>query len=125
MRAPNGARGAGGRRLLWNFQSSPSLVTANSMANSRPVNEEQVEWVTHREAAKLMHVNERNLRGRGRDGSFLHYPEIARWQPGGRNTRVLVNKQDVLRWVERSQAASRDLLPREPQFEPGLTYASA
>jgi len=84
-----------------------------------------IEWIGHREAAAIMRVNERNLRQRGPDGLFLFYPDIARWQPGGPRTRLFVSKADVVRWIERSQAEARDLLPRETQIEMGAYYASA
>jgi hypothetical protein len=66
-------------------------------------NTQQEEWLDYRDAAKLMHRPQDYFRIRLDDGSYKYWPEIERWQPGGRGTRLYVRHADVEVWIERSR----------------------
>jgi hypothetical protein len=66
-------------------------------------NVEQPEWLDYREAAKLMHRPQDYFRIRRADGSYKHWPEIERWQPGGRGTRLYARREHVEAWIEASR----------------------
>lgn len=68
-----------------------------------PENAEQPEWFYYRDAAELMHRPAAYLRARGADGQYKYWPEIERWQPGGRGTRLYVRREHVEQWIERSR----------------------
>jgi len=62
-----------------------------------------MEWLDYKEAAALMHRPARYLRQRDAAGGFLFFPDIERWQPGGPRTQVLVRREHVEAWIERSR----------------------
>ena len=64
---------------------------------------QQEEWLDYRDAAELMHRPAVYLRARAADGAYKYWPEIERWQPGGRGTRLYVRREHVEAWVERSR----------------------
>jgi len=78
------------------------------------------EWIDYKEAAKLMHRPENYFRMRNADGTYKHFPSIERWQPGGKGTKMLVNKGHVDAWIE----ASRTPAPVKKEFK-GIGYESA
>ncbi len=90
---------------------------------AQPQNLAQEEWIDYREAAKLMRRPAPYLRAREKDGSFKYWPEIRRWQPGGRGTRLLVLRADVDAWIERSLATLTPA-PIKGEWE-GIGYESA
>ncbi|HKQ74622.1 MAG TPA: hypothetical protein VJ810_13100 [Blastocatellia bacterium] len=66
-------------------------------------NSNQEEWIDYKVAAKLMHRPPAYFRVRNADGSYKYWPEIERWQPGGRRTRLFVRREHVETWIERSR----------------------
>lgn len=65
------------------------------------------DWITIKEAARLMKTNEKKLAQRAADGSWLHYPDLSRIQPGGPNTKIWFFRSEVLAWIEKVEAAAR------------------
>lgn len=62
------------------------------------------EWIDYKAAAELMRRPAAYLRERNADGvTFKYFPEIERWQPGGRRTKLFVRHEHVKRWIERSR----------------------
>lgn len=80
------------------------------------------EWLDYREAAELMHRPPAYLRERNADGSYKYWPEIERWQPGGRRTRLYVRREHIEAWIEASRTPAPSPIKR--QFS-GLTYEGA
>jgi hypothetical protein len=66
-------------------------------------NSQQDEWLDYRDAAAMMHRPQDYFRIRCADGSYKHWPEIERWQPGGRGTRLYVRREHVEAWIARSR----------------------
>ena len=93
----------------------PCLSQPMTQTNAQP------EWMDYRDAAKLMHCPASSLVRRWADGSFRYHPEIKRWQPGGRGTRLYVRRADVEAWIERSRQSATAPIKRE--FNAG-TYQS-
>src|SRR5262249_2088302 len=79
-------------------------------------------WLNSREAAKLMHRPQDYFRMRNADGTYKHFPEIERWQPGGFRTRLYVRREHVERWIEASRTPPPPPIKRDGL---GLTYAGA
>jgi hypothetical protein len=84
--------------------------------------EEKDEWLDYRAAAAMMHRPVNYLRLRWPDGSYKYWPEIERWQPGGRGTRLYVRRESVEAWIERSRTPAPSPIKRE--FN-GVGYESA
>lgn len=55
---------------------------------------EQDDWITHREAARILHVSEWQMRARAGAG-FRYFPHLARMQPGGMGTRIYMFRSQV------------------------------
>lgn|SRR5262245_22422886 len=81
---------------------------------------EPCKWIDYRDAAKLMARPQDYFRIKNADGSYKFFPQVERWQPGGRRTRLLVRREHVLRWIE----ASRTPAPVKQEFS-GIGYESA
>jgi len=81
---------------------------------------EPCKWIDYRDAAKLMARPQDYFRMRNADGSYKHFPQIERWQPGGRRTRLFVRREHVEAWI----AASRTPPPIKRDFK-GNGYESA
>jgi hypothetical protein len=85
-----------------------------------PETNTQPEWLDYRDAAKLMHRPEDYYRMRNADGTYKHFPQIERWQPGGRRTRLYVKREDVEAWI----ASTRTPVLPKREFS-GMGYESA
>lgn len=83
-------------------------------------NTEQPEWLDYRDAAQMMHRPQDYFRIRRADGSYRYWPEIERWQPGGRGTRLYLRREHVERWIE----ASRTPAPCPINVKNGIGYES-
>lgn len=60
-------------------------------------------WIDYKTAAELMHRPAVYLRQRDASGvGYLHFPNIQRWQPGGKGTRLFVKREDVEAWIAAS-----------------------
>lgn len=77
------------------------------MKESAQVQQEEDIWIKHREAARLLGVNEKLLRLRTGAGGWLHYPHLVRRQRARRAT-IWLRLADV-----RAQVA-REARPVEP-----------
>lgn len=78
------------------------------------------EYIDYKEAAEMMLRPAAYLRERNADGvTFKYFPEIQRYQPGGRRTKLFVKREDVLAWIERS----RTPVEAKPEFS-GIGYQS-
>jgi hypothetical protein len=76
-------------------------------------NAEQPEWLDYREAAQMMHRPQDYFRIRRSDGQYKYWPEIERWQPGGRGTRLYVRRDQVEAWIERSRTPATSPIKQE------------
>lgn len=83
---------------------------------------DNTEWMDYRDAAKLMHRPAPYLRRRNADGTYKHFPEIERWQPGGYGTKVFVRREHVEAWIEASRTPAPSPVKRDTL---GITYAGA
>jgi hypothetical protein len=79
-------------------------------------------WMDYRDAAKLMQRPQGYFRMRNADGTYKHFPQIERWQPGGFRTRLYVRREHVERWIKASQVPSPALVEGEAF---GAIYAGA
>jgi len=77
------------------------------------------EWIDYKEAAAMMHRPARTLRQRDAGGGYLYFPDIERWQPGGKGTRLYVRREHVEAWIERSRTPA----PVKQEFS-GVGYQS-
>lgn len=68
---------------------------------------QQEEWLDYRAAAGMMKRPQDYFRVRNADGTYKYFPEIERWQPGGRGTRLFVRRTHVEAWI----AATRQPAP--------------
>src|SRR5262245_3673748 len=96
-----------------------TLITAAILVQT--ANSQQGEWLDYRKAAELMHRPANYLRARWADGSYKYWPEIERWQPGGRGTRLYVRAAHVGAWIERSRTPAPS--PVRQEFS-GVGYES-
>lgn len=69
------------------------------------------DWIGLREAARLMHVNEKDLRVRNEAGNYEHFPRIARIQirPNG---KLFFLRSQILAW--RADIEARALARCQP-----------
>lgn len=65
------------------------------------------DWISIKQAAVLMHTNEKKLGQRAADGNWLFYPELSRIQPGGKNTKIWFFRSEVDAWIEKVEAAAK------------------
>lgn len=70
----------------------------------------------------MMHRPAPYLRRKWADGTYKFWPEIERWQPGGRGTRLYVRRVHVEAWIERTRTPAPS--PIKQQFS-GIGYESA
>jgi hypothetical protein len=79
-------------------------------------------WLDYRDAAKLMNRPQNYFRMHSAAGAYKRFPEIERWQPGGRRTRLYVRREHVEAWIEASRTppTSRIHMPTT-----GIGYESA
>lgn len=61
----------------------------------------------------MMHRPPGYFRMRWADGTYKHWPEIERWQPGGRGTRLYVRREHVEAWIEASRTPPPCPIKRE------------
>ncbi len=54
-----------------------------------------------------MRVNEKKLRQRGEDGSYMYFPELARIQPSGPTSRLWFFRSEILSWIERVESEAK------------------
>lgn len=78
-----------------------TLITSAILVQT--ANTQQDEWLDYRDAAAMMRRPADYYRIRKADGSYKYWPEIERWQPGGRGTRLYVRREHVEAWIERSR----------------------
>jgi hypothetical protein len=71
------------------------------------------EWIDYKEAAETMRRPADYFRMRNADGSYKHFPQIERWQPGGRRTRLFVRREHVERWIEASRTPVKEQVKTE------------
>jgi hypothetical protein len=79
-------------------------------------------WIDHKEAAEMTRRPPDYFRSKNADGTYEYFPDIERWQPGGRRTKLLVRREHVEAWIEASRTppTSRIFLPPT-----GIGYESA
>jgi hypothetical protein len=80
------------------------------------------EWIDYKEAAAMMRRPADYFRMRNADGTYKHFPQVERWQPGGRRTRLFVRREHVEAWIESSRTPVPCPINRDAL---GLTYAGA
>jgi hypothetical protein len=80
------------------------------------------EWIDHKVAAEMMRRPASYFHKRNGLGEYEYWPQIERWQPGGKRTRLYVRREHVEAWVEASRTppTSRITMPRT-----GIGYESA
>lgn len=83
---------------------------------------EPCKWMDYRVAAKLMHRPQDYFRMRNADGSYKHFPQIERWQPGGHRTRLFVRREHVEAYIEASRTPAPCPIKRDTL---AITYAGA
>lgn len=78
------------------------------------------DWLWHRDAARMMGVNEKSLRLKDRRGHYLHWPQLDRIQPMERG-RIYLRRSQVAAWREQKEyeaAMNKPLESREPETNP-------
>src|SRR5262249_19050677 len=60
-------------------------------------------WLDYRDAAEMMRRPADYFRVRDGLGEYEYWPQIERWQPDGRGTRLYVRREHVEAWIERSR----------------------
>ncbi len=78
-------------------QANESALSLNTMTT---------DWIKLKEAAALLHVNEKKLRVRTPGGDFLFYPELTRLQPDGPGTRLFLLRSEIDRRIAGIEAAA-------------------
>jgi len=71
-------------------------------------------WLDYRDAAEMMRCPAAYFRRRNGLGEYECWPQIERWQPGGRRTRLYVRREHVEVWIKASRTppTSRINMPR-------------
>jgi hypothetical protein len=88
----------------------------------RPDSDSQSDvWLDYSDAAEMMRCPAAYFRRRNGLGEYEHWPQIERWQPGGRRTRLYVRREHVEAWIEASRTPPP--CPIRQEFN-GNTYAS-
>lgn len=80
------------------------------------------EWIDYRDAAAMMHRPQDYFRIRDGFGEYKYWPQIERWQPGGRRTRLYVRREHVEAWIEASRTPPTSRINMNPT---GIGYESA
>jgi hypothetical protein len=60
-------------------------------------------WLDYRNAAEMMRRPADYFRVRDGLGEYKYWPQIERWQPDGRGTRLYVRREHVEAWIEASR----------------------
>jgi hypothetical protein len=60
-------------------------------------------WLDYRDAAEMMRRPADYFRIRDGLGEYKYWPQIERWQPGGRGAWLYVRREHVEAWIERSR----------------------
>lgn len=99
----------------------PKILMQSSEAKQQ---EFEDDWITLREAMKLMHVNELYLRQKDGRGNYVHFPELARiqWRDGA---KIFFLRSQILEWRKQMErAALEQCQPAAGEVEEGTqTYA--
>jgi hypothetical protein len=74
-----------------------------SVRSSTPNEPNSDLWLDYRDAAEMMRRPAPYFRVRDGLGEYKYWPQIERWQPDGRGTRLYVRREHVEAWIERSR----------------------